>query len=625
MPVAVNSPLEAINPNATLNMPLEFTESGDPCGTIFRVFMNLNLSESESFENYSREQILALMAEISREINGIHSLDELLEKIADLCRQFIDYQIFAILLVDEARQDLYWRFTIGYPEVIQGKHIQFGEGLVGTAAQRREPVLVPDVTKDPRYIDLVAGVRSELAIPLISRNRVVGVLDIESPKANYFHASHQKVLTLLAAQLAVAIDNANLYENLLAKSEMLETLNEIGRELSSILDLEPLLKKVAELLQRVFRYQVFSIMLVDEEEQVLRSRLAVKFNRDAVEKSKIPLGKGLVGSAVTRKKSLRINDVSKDPRYISVLSETRSELVVPLIYKDKAIGVFDLQSPFLNYFTQAHEDTLSALASHVAVAIENARLYERVVAAEARLDRELKFAREIQSSLIPDRFPKLPGTSFWAEYRPARTLGGDLYDFFPYKDEKVAIAIGDVSGKGAPAALYAALASGILRTRAGREYPPAEMLRLVNVSLRQRTIEGRFMSLCYAVFDSKTHVLQFANSGAPPPIVCKGGKSQLLSVGGFPLGMFDKAEYQELEVQLDPGDLVVFFTDGLSEARDLRGEEFGMERLQAVIENNFSLPVKKLLEKAFSQIEKFTLDTRRYDDQTAVALKVAPE
>jgi phosphoserine phosphatase RsbU/P len=210
--------------------------------------MNLKPAKLERIENYSQEQILALMAEISREINGIHSLDELLEKIAELCRHFIDYQIFAILLVDDSKQDLYWRFTIGYPEVIQGKHIQFGEGLVGTAAQRREPVLVPDVTKDQRYIDLVAGVRSELAIPLISRNRVVGVLDIESPQANYFQPSHQKVLTLLAAQLAVAIDNANLYENLVAKSEMLETLNEIGRELSSILDLEQLLKKVAELL-----------------------------------------------------------------------------------------------------------------------------------------------------------------------------------------------------------------------------------------------------------------------------------------------------------------------------------------------------------------------------------------
>ena len=139
--------------------------------------MNLNPAKPEKIENYSQEQILALMAEISREINSIHSLDDLLEKIAELCRQFIDYQIFAILLVDDSKQDLYWRFTIGYPEVIQGKHIQFGEGLVGTAAQRREPVLVPDVTKDPRYIDLVAGVRSEVcALGEVLAHKPVGVL-----------------------------------------------------------------------------------------------------------------------------------------------------------------------------------------------------------------------------------------------------------------------------------------------------------------------------------------------------------------------------------------------------------------------------------------------------------------
>jgi sigma-B regulation protein RsbU (phosphoserine phosphatase) len=570
---------------------------------------------------YSQEQMWALMVEISREINTIHSLDELLEKIADLCRRFIDYQIFAILLVDESKNDLYWRFTIGYPEVIKGKHIQFGEGLVGTAAERREPVLVPDVAKDPRYIDLVEGVRSELAIPLISRNRVVGVMDIESPQPNYFQPHHQKVLMLLAGQLAVAIDNANLYESLRAKSEMLETLNEIGRELSSILDLEQLLKRVAELLQRVFRYHVFSIMLVDEEEQVLRSRLSVKFDRGAVEKSKIPLGKGLVGTAISKKKSLLINDVTKDPRYINILRETRSELVVPLIYKDKAIGVFDLQSPIFNYFTAEHEEILTALASQVAVAIENARLYERVADAEARLDRELKFAREIQYSLIPDKYPEISGTTFWAEFRPARILGGDLYDFFPYDEDIVAIAIGDVSGKGAPAALYAALASGILRARASRKYPPAEMLRLVNLSLRQRAIEGRFMSLCYAIYDGRTRLLKFANSGAPPPILCKKGKAEVLSIAGFPLGMFDKADYREMEVRLEAGDSVIFYTDGLLEARDLTGKEFGIERLQESVERNSTLVVKKLVKKIFNQIEKFTLDNRKYDDQTVVALK----
>jgi sigma-B regulation protein RsbU (phosphoserine phosphatase) len=264
------------------------------------------------------------------------------------------------------------------------------------------------------------------------------------------------------------------------------------------------------------------------------------------------------------------------------------------------------------------------ISSHVAVAIENARLYERVVAAEARLDREMKIAQEIQYNLIPDKFPELEGINFWAECRPARILGGDLYDFFKYEEQQVAMAIGDVSGKGAAAALYGALVSGILRTRAHRKYPPAEMLRLVNISLRQRAVEGRFMTLCFALYDAQTRLLRISNSGSPPPILCRTGHAEFITMEGFPLGMFDKADYQEREILVEPGDAIVFYTDGLLEARDLRGEEFGLERLKAAVEKYYQLAAHRLIEKLFSQIEKFTLDNRKYDDRTVVVLKAIP-
>jgi phosphoserine phosphatase RsbU/P len=580
-----------------------------------------NIKDLNLEEAHNQEEMLAVMVEIARETSEILSLDELLEKIAELAKQFIDYQIFAILLVDDTNQDLYFRFTIGYPESVKGIHIKFGDGLVGAAAATREAIRVADVSKDSRYIRAVEEVKSELAIPLISRNRVIGVLDIESPQPNYFLPYHQKVLTLLASQLAVAIDNVNLYENLIVKSEMLETLHEIGKELSSILDLEQLLKRVAELLRRVFHYHMFSIFLVDEGDQTLQAHLSVKYNRDAVEKTKIPVGKGLVGTAVAQKRSLLINDVSKDRRYINAIAETKSEIVVPLIYKDKAIGVFDLQSPLLNDFTPFHEQALMTLASHVAVAIENAKLYERVVAAEARLDRELKIARDIQYSLIPDKFPEISGITFWAEFRPARILGGDIYDFFMYENDRVAIAIGDVSGKGAAAALYGALVSGILRTCATQKYPPAEMLHLVNLSLRQRAIEGRFMTLCYAVYDVETRILKFSNSGAPAPLLCRKGQVEILSAEGFPLGMFDKAVYQEREIVITPGDTLVFYTDGLGEARDLQGEEFGSERLKQIVGKNSQRAAKELTKEIFEQVDRFSSEREKFDDQTILVLR----
>jgi sigma-B regulation protein RsbU (phosphoserine phosphatase) len=572
-----------------------------------------------------QEALLATMVEIGREINALRPLEELLKRIAELARQYVEYQIISIFLADDEQQELTLRYAIGAPHEIACGQLQFGQGLVGLAAASREAVRVAEVSRDPRYIPVVEGVQSELAIPLISRDRVVGVLDIQSRQPDYFRSWHQKILLLIATQLAVAIDNAHLFESLSAKNAMMEALHEIGREISSILDLEQLLKKVAELLHRVVKYDIFSIMLVDEEEQVLKSRLSLKFNCDAVEKSKIPLGKGLIGIAVERKKPLVINDVTRDPRYVAVVPDTRSEMVIPLIYKDKVIGVFDLESPHLDYFTQLHENALVMLASQVAVAIENARLYEQVVAAEARHDQELKIAREIQSCLIPDQFPELADVQFWADYRPARILGGDLYDFFRYEEQVVALAIGDVSGKGTAAALYGALVSGILRTRSHRKYPPAEMLRLVNLSLRQRAVEGRFMTLCFATYDSQDRILRLSNSGAPPPILCRKGKVEFLTVEGFPLGMFDKAEYKERELQVEPGDVLVFYTDGLLEARDLEGEEFGYERLGQVIEEYASLPARRLIEKIFARIEKFTLGSGKADDRTILVLKSATD
>jgi sigma-B regulation protein RsbU (phosphoserine phosphatase) len=567
------------------------------------------------------EKFLATMMEIGHEINALLPLDELLDRIAHLARQLVDYQIISILLADEEQKLLTLRYSIGSPREIACRRIKFGEGLTGAAALLREAVRVADVTRDPRYIKVVEGVRSEMAIPLISRDRIVGVLDIQSQQQDYFRSEHQKPLMLIATQLAVAIDNSYLYENLKAKNEMMTTLHEVGQEIVSILDLDQLLKKVAENLHRVMEYDIFSIMLVDETEQILRNYLSVKFNRDAVEKSKIPLNKGLIGTAVARKRTLVINDVSQDSRYTAVVQETRSEMVVPLIYKEKVIGVFDLQSPHLNYFTALHEQSLDLLAGQVAIAIENARLYERVVAAEGRLDRELKIAREVQSSLIPDRFPELTGVQLSAAYRPARILGGDLYDFFQYEDQILALTIGDVAGKGAAAALYGALVSGILRTRAQRKHPPAEMLRLVNHSLRQRAIEGRFMTLCFATFDANTSTLRLSNSGAPPPLLCRNGTGEFLQVEGFPLGMFDKAEYREQEIILEPHDVVVFYTDGLLESRDLSGEEFGFERLKQVAASNCHLEAGKLTEKILTQIEKFTLGSGNPDDRTVLVLK----
>lgn len=591
----------------------------DQMDTIYKI---RTTSPTIKRELEERTRILTTLVEIGKEINAILDLDELLAKISQLLKKVVDYQIFAILLLDEDQQEFSIRFAIGHsPAVVRNLRLKKGEGLIGAAAAERRVILSGDVTQDPRYIKAYDSVRSELAVPLIAKNRVIGVLDIESPTAHFFSTYHQHIFELLGSQIAVAIENASLYERTRKQTETLSTLYAMSEEMTGILNLEQLLRKLAELLKRIIDYEFFAVMLVDERENVLKTRLSFKFDQRIQDKLKIPIGNGLVGLAAADKKAVRVNDCHQDPRYICVNPETRSELVIPLLYKEHAIGVLDLESRRPGYFTEEHERVLTLLASQIATAIENARLYEHVARQEARMERELQFAREIQYHLVSDEIPHVNGLEIAAEFKPARILGGDLYDFLPYEGSKLAIAVGDGAGKGAPAALYSALTSGILRTRATRQYSPAEMLVRVNWSLCQRRIEGRYMTLCYAVWDDVSRSLTIANAGLPKPVFCREGRVELLDVSGVPLGLFQDVVYDERKLQLKPGDTLVIYSDGISEAMNREDAEFGTERLLNAIQNHCSLDPNNLKDIIFNAVHEFAAGSPQRDDQAIVILK----
>ncbi|MDD5543622.1 MAG: SpoIIE family protein phosphatase [Acidobacteriia bacterium] len=591
----------------------------EPVETIYKI---RTTSPAIKRELEERSRILTTMVEIGREINAILDLDALLPKIAQLVRQIVNYQIFAILLLNDDAEEFRFRFSIGHDEkVIRSMRLRMGEGLIGTAAAEKRVILVGEVSQDARYLKAYDSVRSEMVVPLISKNRVIGLLDIESPEPHFFTAYHQHVFELLGSQIAIAIENASLYERTRNQAEMLSTLFALSEQMTGILNLEELLRKLAEMLKPVIDYDFFAVMLIDERENVLKTRFSFKFDQRTQEKLRIPVGDGLVGEAAATRKAVRVNDVEKDPRYICVNKETRSELVIPLIHQERSIGVLDLESRRGNYFTKEHEQILTMLASQIATAIENARLYEHVSRQEARMEREMQFAREIQYQLVSDEIPHVPGLEIAAEFRPARIIGGDLYDFIPYEGSKLAIAVGDGVGKGAPAALYSAMTSGIIRTRATRQYSPAEMLARVNWSLCQRRVEGRYMTLCYAVWDSETRHLVIANAGLPKPVYCKKNSVELLEVSGVPLGLFDDVVYEELSVHLEPGEMVVFYSDGISEAMTREDVEFGTERLLQAIGNHCDLDPAALKDVLFSAVLDFAHGAPQHDDQTVVVLR----
>lgn len=570
-----------------------------------------------------QSRIEPLLLEVADVVNTTLDLDTTLRRVAELVRKVIDYEIFGILLLNEKSQELYFRFSVGHSkETADRVRIKVGEGVTGTAAQRREAVLIGDVNADPMYISAVPNVRSELAVPLIIKNRVIGVIDIESPQPHHFTEEHKQLLTLIASRMAVGIENARLYTRITRQAKTLLLLNEIARELTSILNLDELLKRVGELLSRLIDFQMFSILLLDPAGETLQHRFSLRFQENIHLKNDIPSGKGIVGAAAEQRQAILVRDVKKDPRYIETNPETRSELAVPLIYKDNVIGVLDLEHTKRGFFTDDHLRTTTTLAAQIAIAIENARLYEQIARQERRLERDLAMARELQFRLLPQARPKMNNLEIAAKFSPARAIGGDLYDFLSYSNSRTAIAIGDISGKGAPAAIYAALVSGILRSHAPMEPAPAEMLAAVNYSLAERRIDGQFVSLIYAVWDDANLTLQVSNSGLPRPVYCHKGKTQLIEATGLPLGLFDDAEYDEFTFQAEPDDVFVFFSDGILDATNKAGDLFGRTRLENIIAECAENSAESMVKSIFKAAAEHASGVETFDDETVVAIKV---
>jgi len=317
-----------------------------------------------------------------------------------------------------------------------------------------------------------------------------------------------------------------------------------------------------------------------------------------------------------------VADVSLDPRYRMLNPETRSELSVPMIYKNRVVGVMDLESPQLNYFSADHVQVLSILAAHLAVSIENARLYEQVARDESRMERDLSAARRIQGALLPRPPGPEYGLEIAARVVSSRELSGDLYDFLRYGPQDLGIALGDVSGKGSAAALYGAVAVGTLRSLGSQKPRPANMLRAMNGFLGERLIEGRFMTLCFTTWHRRQRRLRIANAGQEQPLLLHAGKCDKIPLAGFPLGIFEEVSYDERSYILDPNDIVVFYSDGIVDAQGIGGEFFGHKRLAQIVTENQHLSADGIADKVLELADAFSGGQHPADDRTLIVLKV---
>ena len=580
-------------------------------------------------------EIVATLFDLGREVTSVLDLEELLQKIPQLISRLTHFHAFAAYLLDDKAGELRVAYSVGYPEnVAHGLRLKIGQGLVGTAVLEGRPVVVNDVQSDPRYLEAVPGSKAELVVPLRRKGNVIGALNLLSDQVGQFTEIDEMVMRQFGAHVAVAIENARLFEHERRYTSTLETLAEIGHEFASILNLDELLTRIANLTRRVVDYRTFGILLINDDTKELEMKVAVRYGEQATV-PRIKVGLGLTGYAALHKQSVLVPDVSKDPRYIPLVEDARSELVIPLLLKDRCIGVFDLESPELDAFKKSDEEILTLLASQAAVAIENARLYETIRGNELRLEKEIRFAQRVQAALLPAALPKrMKHVDVAARFEPARELGGDLYDYLAPEPNNLVIAVGDVSGKGVPAALYGAFAGELVRSRTfRRRYAadrsgPATVLASMNTILHERQLEEYYCTLLYAVFDFKRRTVTLANAGLPYPIrkrrgdVIGGEPAAQIELPGVPLGSFSGTNYDEVVLDMKVGDLFVFVSDGVTDAQDPLLREFGFDRLLGVVDQAHDQSAGEIVDAIFAAVAEFRGDMPPNDDTTAVVVRI---
>jgi len=582
----------------------------------------MSLSPAPGTIFQERAELLDFLLEISTAMAETLDLDRMLSSLADFVKEVVPYDLFAVLLYNE-RAGLRIRYSIGHrEEIVRNLVVHLGDGITGAAAKTRQPIMVPDVLKDARYLNTVDAVRSEMAVPMMARGKLVGVLDVQSTQLDAWNEQHRSFLMLIASRVAVSIDNARLYRRVDRNNRTLKTLAHLSQEFSSILALDELLDRIAKTIHALISFDAFSIMLVDAEKRVLRHRFSQRYD-ERVNLDNVPLGKGITGAAAESRQPVRVVDTLADPRYIASHPDIRAEVAIPLMVQDRVVGVMDLESERMGFFTEDHVRLLMLLAPQIASSVENARLYEELGQREKRMEEDLKAARKLQSVLLPREAPEIRGLDMSLSLRPAREISGDIYDFFEHGDDYAVIAFGDVSGKGAAAALYGALVSGLLRSLAPRRRGPAVLMRALNEVLLERKIDAQYVTLTLLLWSRRDCRFVMANAGAVPPMICRNGEILKVRIEGVPLGLLDEQEYDEVAFDAESGDIILLYSDGIQDQVNEAEEEYGRQRLAAVLQAHCRETPAEIIAAVMKDLTEFRGSAPDFDDQTLIAIRVA--
>ena len=521
--------------------------------------------------------------ELNRHLNAVLDLPPLLQLIIEAARELTDSENSSILLVDRKSGDLYFEAaTVARKEKLQRVIVPMDSSIAGWVVQHNESVVIEDVGKDDRHFkraDIGIITRSMIAVPLSVKGQVIGVLNtLNKVEGQSFEEDDVHLLTILAAQAAVAIENARLYRDTVRMKEFNEGLVQNMAEGIAVTDAEGYITLVNPASATLLGY-------TPEELVGQRWRAIIPFDHHP------------------------IVEVA-DERRVRGESD-RYEL--ELVHKEgRRIPVLVSDSPRFDADTGRFAGTIAVFADI------------SQVLAHQKVEQELALAWQIQASFLPDDLPDIPGWQLTATLEPARETSGDFYDLIPLAKGRLGILVADVADKGVGAALYMALSRTLIRTYAAEYHTQPELaLSAANRRILMDTHTALFVTVFFGVLDPVSGTLTYCNAGHDPPYLLSaqnGDTVQALKATGVLLGMFKGVTWEQRTVQLAPGDMLVLYTDGVTEAQNVQGAFFDKERLLEVARTNLGRSAQDVQEILIAEVHEFVGDAPQFDDITLMVI-----
>jgi sigma-B regulation protein RsbU (phosphoserine phosphatase) len=568
---------------------------------------------------------LRFLVRASREL-ALLKRDALVRRARDLLLSTGSFSELNLWVLDPRTEVLYPWALGNTPVVGRRPRLQVGQGVAGQACAEEAPAFLDGVTESVfvseewgnRPRTLLGGV---LTLPLRRGTEPLGVAVLVKADRDPLPPEEMEFFGELGVQLSIALGNARLYAEAMREKVQNQLLLELTTQISSSLEMNRLLEQILDLVFQVVRYDAAGIYLVDKRTQWILRQTLRGYDPARDEAVRLKVGKGLIGWCVKTGQGVIVSDVTTDPRYMNARDETRSEMVAPIRIGSEVIGAFNLESDEPDAYEAEDMELLIAFASQAAVAIERTRLHEEVLE-KRRLEEEVTIGQRIQRTFLPERNPELPNFDIAGANYSSELVGGDYYDFIRIADQQLGVVVGDVSGKGIAAALIMASFRASLIAEIRNNYAIRTIMTKVNRLLWESVEADRFVTAMYGVLDIGARRFTYVNAGHNPGFLYRQATDRFdsLDATGPLLGTLQTVSFKERTVEIGPGDVLVLYTDGVTEAMNGSQEFFGEERLQEVVRRRKSEPAALIVRGIWDAVREFR-EGDQDDDLTIVVLR----